>query len=142
MSKVIAILNAAERALTVPPIDGVVVSRQRNYARQVTTPTINVRLGRKAPPELKTGATMNGGIADRTTELLVIIVAKGDDSLEQVERLHGEVVRRLFADTRLGGSCIDFADMGAQRDESDTDGQIEMLTAVFHVKYRTVGDEI
>ncbi|MDR0250929.1 MAG: hypothetical protein LBI35_06445 [Burkholderiales bacterium] len=140
MSGAIAILDAAFAALT--PIDGAVVSRHRNYPRQITAPTINVRLGRKAPPELKTGEYMKAGVADRTTELLVIIVAKSDDSLDHVELLHGEVVRRLFADTRLGGSCIDIADMGAQRNEADTDGQIEKLTAVFHVKYRTVGDAI
>ncbi|MDR0251078.1 MAG: hypothetical protein LBI35_07225 [Burkholderiales bacterium] len=143
MSKVIAILDAAFAAIKVPAIAGVSVHRQRTFAvpSSAETATINVKLGRKSPPILKTGPNTKSGVADRVTELLVVITAHGDSALEEVERLSGEVVKRLFADTTLGGACLDIEEFGAERNEADTDGTLQMLTPVFHVKYRTTGDE-
>ncbi|MDR0770746.1 MAG: hypothetical protein LBE75_06060 [Burkholderiales bacterium] len=143
MSKVIAILGAAVAALKTPAIAGASVHRQRVYAAPANseTATINVKLGRKSPPTLKMGPDTRNGVADRVTELLVVIVAHGDNALEEVERLGGEVTKRLFSDTTLGGACFDIEEFGAERNEADADGDMQMLTPVFHVKYRTTGDE-
>jgi hypothetical protein len=143
MSKAIDILNAAVAELSTPQIADVTIARHRTWAvpSQKDGAAINVKLGRKYPPALRTGVEVSQGVADRTIELLVVIIARGDNALETVESLASEVNRRMFIDATLGGRCFDIEEAGALRDDADADGKAQMLTLVYRIRYRTIGAE-
>ncbi len=141
MSTPTKILDAIMVMVQSPAIDGVKFYRNKTYAvpSEKETAIVNVKLGREMPPSLMSAPTLVAATADRTTEVLIDILARGDDALDQCERLRLEVTRRLYANESVNGLAFDIEDGGAVRDGDDLDGSVIRVTAAIFIKYRTLG---
>ena len=141
MSTPVKILNAIISLVSTPPIDGVKVFRQLSYAipSEKERAIVNIKLSQESAPVLYSAPTKLDAVADRTVDLLVEIVARGDDALEQCERLRIEMSRRILTDETLGGLAAAVDEGGVMRDDEDMDGSMMRATTIFSVKYRTLG---